>query len=100
MKSTLTLVFFATTLAALPQTNADDLHLKIHIDSETDELLQTPSSHNIATKENTTRTTQRLLSIEASPVIGGGFIVTPNEVLLPHMSMHIGENGQMHTLCR
>lgn len=99
-KSTLALLFFLTSLSSISHADVKHSDLKIHIDSESNELLQQPSTAEESANQKPSLATRPLLTIEASPVLGGGFIVTPQEASLPHMSIHIDKNGHMHTLCR
>lgn len=100
MKSIIALVLFTANLVLITQATADNSHLSIHIAPETYELLQTPPNNFEADQKKKSVATRQLLSIEASTVIGGGFIVTPHEALLPQMSIRIDENGHMQTICR
>lgn len=101
MKSTLVLALITASLILTAQVNAGDSNLSIHVDPETSELLQTsPTSNNKAKRKDTTQTTRQLLSIEASPVAGGGFIITPNKAFLPQMSVRLDKNGHMQTICQ
>jgi len=100
MKSILTLVLFTANLTLISQANAENSNLKIHIAPETDELVQKPAGDNQTNQERKTTVTRQLLSIKASPVIGGGFIVTPDKTSLAQISIHINKNGHMQTFCR
>lgn len=100
MKSTTALVFFVGNLSLPLHAYADDSDLRIHIDPETNTLLQSPPSKDHFKKDNNTQETRQLLTIEASPVTGGGYLVTPDEAFLPQMSMHIDKHGYMQTICR
>lgn len=99
MKSKLALVFFSANLSLLGHANTDYGNLNIHIDPQTDRLIQQPAT-DTDTQQKKSIATRPLLSIKASPIAGGGFIVTPQTTLLPQMSINIDEDGQMHTICR
>lgn len=100
LKSTLMLVFFSTNLLLLPHANAEIASLKIQIDPETSELIQEASRGTEKHAKNESPATRPLLSIQASPIPGGGIIVTPNNNTFPLMSIQISDDGYMQTICQ